>query len=120
MLLQPRSSLQPQGFRWSQLHGGSQMEAAERLAQLQFQKSGKDLRALKQILEAMQKTKEIFETRKEDSRFENRASIISSLGQSSKLANLQDLQSNSPISVPTKGTTSPKSFKSSIVIMKAS
>ncbi|KAJ6369851.1 hypothetical protein OIU76_028162 [Salix suchowensis] len=127
MLLQPRSSLQPQGFQWSQLHGGSQMEAEgsqapaqknqaaltkvpssslsvygeieKRLTQLQFQKSGKDLRALKQILDAMQKTKEIFETRKEDSRFENRTSIISSLDQSSKLANLQDLQSNSPISV---------------------
>lgn len=93
-------------------------EIEKRLAQLQFQKSGKDLRALKQILDAMQKTKEIFETRKEDSRFENRTSIISSLDQSSKLANLQDLQSNSPISVPTKGSTSPKSFKSSIVIMK--
>ncbi|KAF9663826.1 hypothetical protein SADUNF_Sadunf17G0092300 [Salix dunnii] len=93
-------------------------EIEKRLAQLQFQKSGKDLRALKQILEAMQKTKEIFETRKEDSRFENRTSIISSLDQSSKLAKLQELQSNSPISVPPKGTTSPKSFKSSIVIMK--
>ncbi|KAI5558998.1 hypothetical protein BDE02_17G080000 [Populus trichocarpa] len=93
-------------------------EIEKRLAQLEFQKSGKDLRALKQILEAMQKTNEILETRKEDSSFETRRSIISSLDQGSKLANLRDLQSNSPISVSTKGTTSPKSFKSSIVIMK--
>lgn len=41
-------------------------EIEKRLAQLEFKKSGKDLRALKQILEAMQKTKEILESRKED------------------------------------------------------
>ncbi|CAK7355724.1 unnamed protein product [Dovyalis caffra] len=74
----------------------------KRLAQLEFQKSGKDLRALKQILEAMQKTKEILGTGKEALSFETQTSIASSLDQSSKLANLQDLQS-SAISVPTKG-----------------
>lgn len=93
-------------------------EIEKRLAELEFKRSGKDLRALKQILEAMQKTKEILETRNEASTFVTQTSSNSSLDQNSKLANQQNLQNSSLISTATKGTVSPRSLKSPIMIMK--
>ncbi|CBI21215.3 unnamed protein product, partial [Vitis vinifera] len=67
-------------------------EIEKRLTELEFKKSGKDLRALKRILEAMQKTKETIEAKK-------------------------DHNSNS-VSQTSNRTSSPTSFKSPIVIMK--
>lgn len=93
-------------------------EIEKRLAQLEFNRSGKDLRALKQILEAMHKTKEILETRNEAAKLGTQTSSNSSLLQNSKSSNLRNLQTNSPISALTRETNSPKSFKSPIVIMK--
>ncbi|WCJ25574.1 Protein LONGIFOLIA 1 [Euphorbia peplus] len=83
-------------------------EIEKRLAQLEFKKSGKDLRALKQILEAMHKTKEILETRNEAANMEPQRN----------LPNLSIPQYNNPIPTPTKSSDSPKSCRSPIVIMK--
>ncbi|KAK6266760.1 hypothetical protein QUC31_017597 [Theobroma cacao] len=93
-------------------------EIEKRLAELEFKKSGKDLRALKQILEAMQKSKQMTETRKEDqaSNFISHANSI--LGHSSEAANLIKLQSSSAVSATIKGTSSPTSLKSPITIIK--
>lgn len=93
-------------------------EIEKKLAQLEFKGSGADLRALKQILEAMQKTKEILETKNEGRKLGTQASTNTSVHQNSKLPNQHNLQSNSPISNFTRGTSSPKSDKSPIVIMK--
>ncbi|KAJ9147515.1 hypothetical protein P3X46_029668 [Hevea brasiliensis] len=93
-------------------------EIEKKLAQLEFKRSGTDLRALKQILEAMQKTTEIIETRNEDTKLGTQARTNSNVHQNSKLPSLYNLQSNSPISNLTRETGSPKSFKSPIVIMK--
>lgn len=91
-------------------------EIEKRLAELEFKKSGKDLRALKQILEAMQKTKEISDSKREQaSKFACQTSNNSSFHQSSKLANPK---SSDPISTVVKGPCSPRSYKSPIVIMK--
>ncbi|XP_044467562.1 protein LONGIFOLIA 2-like [Mangifera indica] len=92
----------------------------KRLAQLEF-KSGKDLRALKQILEAMQKTKEALESRKEDQTptFMPRRGNNYSIDQSSRLANSKNQEAINPTSARIKGTGSPRSPKSPIVIMKA-
>uniref|UniRef100_A0A2N9INE6 DUF4378 domain-containing protein n=1 Tax=Fagus sylvatica TaxID=28930 RepID=A0A2N9INE6_FAGSY len=51
-------------------------EIEKRLAELEFKKSGKDLRALKQILEAMQKTKEASDTKREKERSDPASSMI--------------------------------------------
>ncbi|XP_065855166.1 protein LONGIFOLIA 1-like [Euphorbia lathyris] len=93
-------------------------EIEKRLAQLEFKKSGKDLRALKQILEAMHKTKEILETRNEAANLGTQRSSNSSLQQNLNLSNLSIHQYNNPISAPTKSSDSPKSCRSPIVIMK--
>lgn len=96
-------------------------EIEKRLAQLEFKKSGKDLRALKQILEAMQKTKEILESRKEDqaSNFASQTGDNNSVNPSSILANSDSLKRGNPTSTKTKRICSPKSFRSPIVVMKA-
>ncbi|KAK2663245.1 hypothetical protein Ddye_001819 [Dipteronia dyeriana] len=91
-------------------------EIEKRLAQLEFKKSGTDLRALKQILEAMQKTKKMLESRKDQaSNFVSQTGNNSSVYQSSKL----DVKGDNPSYTTFKGTSSPKCFKSPIVIMKA-
>ncbi|KAK3212405.1 hypothetical protein Dsin_017111 [Dipteronia sinensis] len=91
-------------------------EIKKRLSQLEFKKSGKDLRALKQILEAMQKTKEMLESRKDQaSNFVSQTGNNSSVYRSSKL----DVKGDNPSYTTFKGTSSPKCFKSPIVIMKA-
>ncbi|KAJ9173174.1 hypothetical protein P3X46_016337 [Hevea brasiliensis] len=93
-------------------------EIEKNLAQLEFKRSGKDLRALKQILEAIQKTKERLETRNESIKLGTQPSSNNILHQNSQLSNLDNLQSASPISTPTRRTSSPKSSKSPIVIIK--
>ncbi|XP_015579923.1 protein LONGIFOLIA 1 isoform X1 [Ricinus communis] len=93
-------------------------EIEKRLAQLEFKESGKDLRALKQILEAMQKTKELLETKHEAPNSVIQKSNNSSLHSNSKSSSLCNSRSNSPISALTRETSSPDSFKSPIVIMR--
>ncbi|KAM7279164.1 hypothetical protein ACFE04_006298 [Oxalis oulophora] len=92
-------------------------EIEKRLGDLEFKKSGKDLRALKQILASMQKTKQLLETRKEEQRL-NVLSHLSnderSLNQSSKPAYSKNVQ----ISQATKAAGSPKGLRSPIVIIK--
>lgn len=96
-------------------------EIEKRLAQLEFKKSGKDLRALKQILGAMQKTTEILESRKEDqaSNFASQTGDNNSVNPSSILANSDNLKRGNPTSTKTKRICSPKSFRSPVVVMKA-
>lgn len=96
-------------------------EIEKRLAQLEFKKSGKDLRALKQILEAMQKTKEILESREEDqaSSFASQTGDNNRVDPSSILANSDNLKRGNPTSTKTKRICSPKGFRSPIVVMKA-
>ena len=96
-------------------------EIEKRLTEIEFTKSGRDLRALKQILEAMQKTKETVENKKDQasnspSQTSNSLSCSSnSPVRSSKVANYR----NSPTTSATLGgTSSPTSFKSPIVIIK--
>ncbi|KAJ4841671.1 hypothetical protein Tsubulata_019420 [Turnera subulata] len=93
-------------------------EIEKRLAQLEFKRSGKDLRALKQILEAMQKTKDILESTNETSQSITKTSSAINLDHKSMSPDLQDLESKSPIFVQAKGNNSPKSCRSPIVIMR--
>ncbi|XP_059450551.1 protein LONGIFOLIA 2-like [Corylus avellana] len=94
-------------------------EIEQRLAKLEFKKSGRDLRALKQILEAMQKTKEALDTKREQApNFGSQTSNSSSSHQNSNLASPRKLQNKDPISSTVKGSHSPKSYKSPAVIMK--
>ncbi|KAH1080640.1 hypothetical protein J1N35_020401 [Gossypium stocksii] len=93
-------------------------EIEKRLAELEFQKSGKDLRALKQILEAMQKSKQMVGTTKDDqaSNFVSQANSV--LGQSSEAPNLRKLQSSNSVSAIVKGTSSPTRLKCPVKITK--
>ncbi|XVF60697.1 hypothetical protein PTKIN_Ptkin08bG0069200 [Pterospermum kingtungense] len=93
-------------------------EIEKRLAELEFNKSGKDLRALKQILEAMQKSKQMVDIRKEEqaSNFVSHTSSI--LGQNSEAPKLRKLQSSNAVPATAKGTTSPTRLKSPIKIVK--
>ncbi|XVE83674.1 hypothetical protein DITRI_Ditri16bG0105500 [Diplodiscus trichospermus] len=93
-------------------------ETEKRLAEIEFKKSGKDLRALKQILEAMQKSKQMSKTRKENgaSNFTTQTNRI--LGQGSEAPNLRNLQSSNAVVVTTKGTSSPTNLKSPITVIK--
>ncbi|OMO50643.1 hypothetical protein COLO4_37967 [Corchorus olitorius] len=93
-------------------------EIEKRLAELEFKKSGKDLRALKQILEAMQKSKQKVEIRKEDQSPNFISHTDSSIGLNSDAANLRKLQSSTVVSVTSKGTCSPTSLRSPITIIK--
>ncbi|BBH00220.1 hypothetical protein Prudu_010148 [Prunus dulcis] len=91
-------------------------EMEKRLANLEFKKSGKDLRALKQILEAMQKTKEMLDDRKDQA--SNVASQIchkSIFSDSRESASQRNLQSNMSVPAKAKGSESPKSHKSPII-----
>ncbi|KAF5735605.1 hypothetical protein HS088_TW15G01114 [Tripterygium wilfordii] len=93
-------------------------EIAKKLADLEFKKSGKDLRALKQILEAMQKNRKMLESRKEVQapNFESQTSNNSS--DESSTPNPRGQRSNSLNSTTIRGTNSPKRSKSPVVIMK--
>lgn len=99
-------------------------EIEKRLTELEFKKSGKDLRALKQILEAMQKTRQRLEPKKEkepstvESQISQRSPNYSSFDRGSNLPTKQSQQINHPISPTIKGMRSPKRYGSAIVIMK--
>lgn len=95
-------------------------EIEKRLAQVEFKKSGKDLRALKQILEAMQKTKEMLDSRKGDqaSNHSSQERTDSSLDQNSKFANLRILETSSAFSATSKGTSSPRNTRTAVMVMK--
>ncbi|KAE8706756.1 Bromodomain transcription factor, putative isoform 1 [Hibiscus syriacus] len=87
-------------------------EIEKRLAELEFKKSGKDLRALKQILEAMQKHKQLLVTRGggQGSNFVSHTNSI--IGGSSEAPNLRKLQSSNAISATVKGISSPTRLRS--------
>ncbi|XP_059670460.1 protein LONGIFOLIA 2-like [Cornus florida] len=130
--LEPAPWRQPEGNRGSQKPAFMYFEAPvkvpnpssvygeieKRFTGLEFKKSGKDLRALKQILEAMQKTRERREREKEEptSSFVPQTSN-NSLDQSS-ITTQRSQQSNHPISAAIRGTSPPKRFESSIAIIK--
>lgn len=73
-----------------------------RLTELEFKKSGKDLRALKQILEAMQKAREIIEDKKEES--------------SNKQSQIGNLSSSTETTPTIKGSDSPKKLEVSFAM----
>ncbi|CAN1795945.1 Protein LONGIFOLIA 2 [Linum perenne] len=88
-------------------------EIEKRLKDLEFKRSGKDLRALKQILEAMQ-AKGLLETGKEeqDSKFGTQAQFDQNLNQRPRFPRQQNIHEN----LATTSTT--RRFESPIVIMK--
>lgn len=93
-------------------------EMEKRLVDLEFKKSGKDLRALKQILEAMQKTKENFDNKKEASKFASQVSIKSVFSESTISASKRNIKRSTSLPATVMASKSPKSYKSSIIIMK--
>ncbi|KAG7982385.1 hypothetical protein I3843_04G049900 [Carya illinoinensis] len=79
-------------------------EIEKRLAKLEFKKSGKDLRAPKQILEAMQKTNTALDYKREQaSKFASQTCNYSSYHQSSNLASPRKVQNKDSVSTTTKG-----------------
>ncbi|KAF3444876.1 hypothetical protein FNV43_RR14569 [Rhamnella rubrinervis] len=93
-------------------------EMEKRLAELEFKTSAKDLRALKWILEAMQKTKVSDNRRDQTSNFATRMTNNCSLDHISKSEIQSNLPSNISTSPRAKASNSPKGCKSPIVIMK--
>ncbi|KAM1295808.1 hypothetical protein TB1_014944 [Malus domestica] len=96
-------------------------EIEKRLKDLEFKQSGKDLRALKQILEAMQ-AKGLLETKKEEqaSNFgtqKDSESKCTSSNLNSKSTNQRNT-SDHVVASTTRGAASSGSFESPIVIMK--
>ncbi|KAJ1428088.1 DUF3741-associated sequence motif [Sesbania bispinosa] len=98
-------------------------EIEKRLKDLEFKQSGRDLRALKQILEAMQE-KGLLESRKEE---QGPNVVVSQSDYEPKAANLipnsrsvrqQNPQGNNFPSSTIKGSDSARTFESPIVIMK--
>ncbi|XP_077211302.1 protein LONGIFOLIA 1-like [Tasmannia lanceolata] len=100
-------------------------EIETRLKELEFQPSNKDLRALKQILDAMQ-AKGLLETRKGEDQtshimIQKNSSSHDQTGppQNVRSANRRNPPNNSrSISAPIIGNSSPRAFESPIVIMK--
>ncbi|CAN4088357.1 unnamed protein product [Withania somnifera] len=97
-------------------------EIEKRWKDLEFTHSGKDLRALKQILEAMQ-TKGLLEMEKEEqgSNFTDQKEHhqkFASPAQSAKLANQRTRQTDHVTTPAKRGLNSSKNFESPIVIMK--
>ncbi|KAI3417224.1 uncharacterized protein J3R85_014710 [Psidium guajava] len=90
-------------------------EIEKRLAQIEFKKSGKDLRALKQILGAMQKSKETLENKKDvqASEFMLQTSSCGS-GSISRVAPCGSIKSEAPDSPKIKKISSPKNLQSPI------
>ncbi|XP_019451759.1 PREDICTED: protein LONGIFOLIA 2-like isoform X2 [Lupinus angustifolius] len=98
-------------------------EIEKRLKDLEFKQSGRDLRALKQILEAMQ-VKGLLETRKE----EQASNIVGSqrdyepkplsLVQNSSSTKQQNSHGNNLVFNSIRGSDSARTFESPIVIMK--
>lgn len=90
-------------------------EIEKRLTELEFKKSGKDLRARKQILEAMQKTRKRLEEEEEEEQTSNVKCQTSKYN--SKYGSFQ--QSNDPFSPTTKGSGPPRTDGSPIMIQKS-
>ncbi|OIV99970.1 hypothetical protein TanjilG_26308 [Lupinus angustifolius] len=98
-------------------------EIEKRLKDLEFKQSGRDLRALKQILEAMQ-VKGLLESRKE----EQASNVVGShrdyeprhlsLIQNSRPVRQQNSQGNNLAFSTSRGSNSARTFESPIVIMK--
>lgn len=97
-------------------------EIEKRLKELEFQQSGKNLRALKQILDAIQ-AKGQLEKKREDPapHFQKNCDNQNPVGfdQTLRLVNRRNFQSNELVSSPTRvSSTTTSSFESPIVIMK--
>lgn len=95
-------------------------EIDKRLKDLEFKQSGKDLRALKQILEAMQ-AKGLLETEREEqaSNFATPKEYERKFtGQNPRLVNQRNPQSDRIGSATLRGAKSSRTFESPIVIMK--
>ncbi|XP_027329395.1 protein LONGIFOLIA 1-like [Abrus precatorius] len=98
-------------------------EIEKRLKDLEFKQSGRDLRALKQILEAMQE-KGLLESRKEEQAPNIVASQsdyepkVTNLIQNTRSVRQQNHQRNNFLSSTLKGSDSDGAFESPIVIMK--
>lgn len=96
-------------------------EIEKRLKDLEFKQSGKDLRALKQILEAMQ-AKGLLETRREEqpSNFGTKRDEpkYTSFDQKVRLASQRKTQHDTVCAATAGGANSRRSFDSPIVIMK--
>ncbi|CAL5186010.1 unnamed protein product [Lathyrus oleraceus] len=93
-------------------------EIEKRMADLEFKKSGKDLRALKQILEAMHRYKEsidITSDQASNSPYDNRSN--SSVSESLSVQSPRTRQKN-PTSIAVERLNSTQGSKSPIVIMK--
>ncbi|KAA8547905.1 hypothetical protein F0562_004334 [Nyssa sinensis] len=91
-------------------------EIEKRLTELEFKKSGKDLRALKRILEAMQKTRESLESKKEPAA--NFEPQTSNYGRNYSSLNWSPKLTSQPISPSIKGTSPPERLGSPAVIIK--
>lgn len=93
-------------------------EIEKRLAELEFKKSGKDLRALKQILEAMQRyNHSLGITRDQASDCPSDNISTSSLSESSKAQSPRNRRKD-PKSISTDRSNSPHESKLPIIIMK--
>ncbi|KAF9624554.1 hypothetical protein IFM89_011728 [Coptis chinensis] len=96
-------------------------EIEKRLKELEFKQSDKDLRALKQILDAMH-AKGLLETEKqEDQRFvsdRNYDNLRQNILDQNERSARQSPVSRYPVSTTAKGNSSPRTFESPIVIMK--
>lgn len=90
-------------------------EIENRLTELEFKKSSKDLRALKQILEAMQKTEQVVETKNNDwcSSLSNEVSPGSL-----KLPDVKNKENNRLTSAINKGNTHVRNRESPLVTVK--
>lgn len=96
-------------------------EIEKRLSTLEFTKSGKDLRALKQILEAMQKSRAMLDNKEQASDCASQISMDGAIDQSHSLGAASPRKSqldNTVSSARAKDSNSSKTHKSSIIIMK--
>lgn len=96
-------------------------EIEKRLSTLEFTKSGKDLRALKQILEAMQKSRAMFENKEQASDSATQISTDGTVDQNRSSGAASPRNShlhNTASSARAKVSNSSKTYKSSIIIMK--
>ncbi|XP_068657235.1 protein LONGIFOLIA 2-like [Aristolochia californica] len=93
-------------------------EIEKRLKDLEFKQTGKDLRALKQILEAMETKKD--EKQGSDFLVQKNYTNMNKIefDQNTRLAYRRSPPAHLPISVPAKKSSSPRALESPIVIMK--
>ncbi|PSS30520.1 Protein LONGIFOLIA like [Actinidia chinensis var. chinensis] len=89
-------------------------EIQKRLMELEFKRSEKDLRALKQIPDAMQKTRGSLENKKEE-----QASDLDPKTSNHSPSAMKCSQQSSRLTPTIKGTGPPKNFESSVVCTKS-